>query len=606
MHIINALYVHSKYLLSYQRMFYILGIFISNDFTNAHSVLNYICMYKILNRKFDMDVDPKNTDLGEVYFTPQNKVDAIISLQGSTLATVNQDYYTGVASTSTTSGNPHVPSSNLSKNHNSESTHTGVEYVNPPQDRDNGNDENKAKLQTRCKTQMRTRCKPKVEDEYDEDHYTLARNSGFFVGAENGAEENRNEEQAVSAPNRCMPDFCNKYMGIFVSLLVVCGMVGTIVFVLTFSQQTRYEWTQIKDKTVENQYLLRTESGYQCGSLSIRCYWEDLGTAKNECGKWSKCGMIKGSDKEPPALNGVPVFWAVDTTLNPTIEDQQGDIIWKLSKNTQPGTKTTPIPNDHSLTTENPSSVICPPAHPYAYLHGRYCCGYNLEKNNVKVEGESCDGGPISITSTCCKNDANIPCPTGVNCKNYNCTYGANTHFTVIFKNMGSYSIDVLFVNQRGEEITYRANLSPGESSTFETHFTHNWKFKRSGQSKSQDAPLFAYANGMKGNQFEGCKFGANTSKPININLANGCGDKPNHIETNGSKQKILGRVELQKGQSYQFCRSLCKKHYPNFQFYHKYDLYERCDCIKLSTEIPIKVKKHGKYVFGYATGCNL
>ena len=64
-----------------------------------------------------MDVDPRKQDLGEVYFTPQNKVDAIISMQGSTSATLNQDCYTGVASTSTTSRDLHVPSSNLSKKH---------------------------------------------------------------------------------------------------------------------------------------------------------------------------------------------------------------------------------------------------------------------------------------------------------------------------------------------------------------------------------------------------------------------------------------------------------------------------------------------------------
>ena len=554
-----------------------------------------------------MAADPREKDLGEVYFTPQNKVDAIISQQGSTSATLNQDYYTCVAGTSTSSSDPQIPSSNSSKNDDSKSTYIGGEYVIPPQDRENGNDKNEAQLRTRCKIQTRTRCKPKVQDEYDEDHYTLARNSGFFVGTEHGTEENKKTENMEAPSNRCRRYLCNKYMGIFISLIVVCGLVGAIVIVITFFQESEYEWIELRDKTVENQYLLPTELRHQCGSHSIRCYWEDLQTAKAECGKWSKCGMIKGSDKEPPALNGVPVFWAVDTTRNPTIMDQKGDTIWKLSKSPLPGAKTTPIENHHSMTTANPSSVFCPPAHPYAYLHGSYCCGYNLEKNNSKVEGESCDGGPISISSTCCKNDAHIQCPNGVICKGYVCPYGVKDHFTVIFNNEASYSIDVFFVNQDGEEITYRANLSPGESSTFVTFFSHNWKFKRSGHSDSQDWPLFAYANGIKGKQFEGCKFGANTSKPINIYLANGCGDKPNHIVANGSKNhKILGHVNLQEGQSYHFCRSLCKKSYPDFQFYHKYDLYERCDCIKLSTEIPIKIKKHGEYVFGYATDCNM
>ena len=264
-------------------------------------------MYQILNGKGDMDSDPRENDLGEVYFTPQNKVDAIVSMQGSTLATLNQDYYSCVASSSTSSRDLPVPSSTSSKNDNSESTCIGTEYVISPQDRENDNDKNEAQLRTRCKIQARIRCKPKVQDEYDEDHYTLARNSGFFVGTEEGAEENRSEELFESLFHRYRSYFCNKYMGIFVALIVVCGLVGVIVFVITSFQETEYEWIEMRDKTVENQYLLPTEFRHQCGGHSIRCYWEDLKTAKAECGRWSKCGMIKGSDKEPPALNGVPV-----------------------------------------------------------------------------------------------------------------------------------------------------------------------------------------------------------------------------------------------------------------------------------------------------------
>ena len=58
----------------------------------------------------------------------------------------------------------------------------------------------------------------------------------------------------------------------------------------------------------------------------------------------------------------------------------------------------------------------CPATHPFAYLGGKYCCEYGTEKV-FEAEGEDCDGGPISITSSCCKDDAHLKCPSGY-CKN--------------------------------------------------------------------------------------------------------------------------------------------------------------------------------------------
>ena len=57
----------------------------------------------------------------------------------------------------------------------------------------------------------------------------------------------------------------------------------------------------------------------------------------------------------------------------------------------------------------------CPATHQYAYLGGKYCCQDYLEKNDAFL-GESCDGGLISLTSSCCKDDAHIMCPSGL-CK---------------------------------------------------------------------------------------------------------------------------------------------------------------------------------------------
>ena len=55
------------------------------------------------------------------------------------------------------------------------------------------------------------------------------------------------------------------------------------------------------------------------------------------------------------------------------------------------------------------SSTQCPPSHKWAFLNGRYCCKYNEEKVNV-TEGSRCDGGEISLTSSCCKEDAYTKC----------------------------------------------------------------------------------------------------------------------------------------------------------------------------------------------------
>ena len=60
----------------------------------------------------------------------------------------------------------------------------------------------------------------------------------------------------------------------------------------------------------------------------------------------------------------------------------------------------------------------CPQSHPYAYYNGAYCCKYNQEKVWAP-QGQECDGGPISITSLCCKGDAGTKCGSGNSCTNH-------------------------------------------------------------------------------------------------------------------------------------------------------------------------------------------
>jgi len=58
----------------------------------------------------------------------------------------------------------------------------------------------------------------------------------------------------------------------------------------------------------------------------------------------------------------------------------------------------------------------CPASHPYVYHDGDYCCASNTEKVYAP-EGERCDGGPISFTSSCCKDDQYVACSTNI-CSN--------------------------------------------------------------------------------------------------------------------------------------------------------------------------------------------
>ena len=91
------------------------------------------------------------------------------------------------------------------------------------------------------------------------------------------------------------------------------------------------------------------------------------------------------------------------------------------------------------------------------------------------------------------------------------------------------------------------------------------------------------------------------TSNAISI----GCGDYPHYIVSAGYEDyQVLGSVPLSKEKTYLSCRELCRQRYPSFDFYHKFVNYQSCDCIKMVSETPIKIRTHDAYTFGYAEEC--
>ena len=103
-----------------------------------------------------------------------------------------------------------------------------------------------------------------------------------------------------------------------------------------------------KDVTIGNDLILPSDHLYKCEYGSRYCYWKTLDVAKVKCNEWKKCGMIKGTDKEPPTLSGIPIYWAVKSTA--TVTDTKpfnGDNVWirgiteTLVPTTTPTTDTT-------------------------------------------------------------------------------------------------------------------------------------------------------------------------------------------------------------------------------------------------------------------------
>lgn len=65
-----------------------------------------------------------------------------------------------------------------------------------------------------------------------------------------------------------------------------------------------------------------------------------------------------------------------------------------------------------------PESVIrCPRQFPYAFMWGTHCCKHELENNSPNGISE-CDGGPLSLNSLCCKDNAYQKCRDEKGCHN--------------------------------------------------------------------------------------------------------------------------------------------------------------------------------------------
>ena len=67
---------------------------------------------------------------------------------------------------------------------------------------------------------------------------------------------------------------------------------------------------------------------------------------------------------------------------------------------------------------------------------------------------------------------------------------------------------------------------------------------------------------------------------------------------------EVLGKVSLGANENYLSCRELCREAYPNFDFYHKFINYQSCECARMVSEKPIKIRDHDAYTFGYADDC--
>jgi len=123
--------------------------------------------------------------------------------------------------------------------------------------------------------------------------------------------------------------------------------------------------------------------------------------------------------------------------------------------------------------TKHSSSNQCPLSHPWAYLNGGYCCQHDREKIDINKDGTRCDGSTISLTSSCCKNDAFTACPHNGGCVNH-----VNTRLPDVLKTFLTSKYDwrdwflVLFRRRGGDEKQYISNPCHGGQYTY---INNNW-----------------------------------------------------------------------------------------------------------------------------------
>ena len=85
----------------------------------------------------------------------------------------------------------------------------------------------------------------------------------------------------------------------------------------------------MKDKTIENVFVLAKDPTQGCEELSVLCYWKDVKMAKSKCKRWFKCGMLK----ETKDLSGLKLFWAVKIGASQKdIQHSTQDNIWMMNK----------------------------------------------------------------------------------------------------------------------------------------------------------------------------------------------------------------------------------------------------------------------------------
>ena len=103
---------------------------------------------------------------------------------------------------------------------------TAGNYVLPPQDRDNTNDI------TEQVRRPRNERKPTASDIYDEDHYTLARNSGFDFGSTDTNKSARANDQKKKGL------FTSKNLMIISLIFGIFGIGGICAFIVVRRQGT--------------------------------------------------------------------------------------------------------------------------------------------------------------------------------------------------------------------------------------------------------------------------------------------------------------------------------------------------------------------------------
>ena len=95
------------------------------------------------------------------------------------------------------------------------------------------------------------------------------------------------------------------------------------------------------------------------------------------------------------------------------------------------------------------------------------------------------------------------------------CPYGSNDNYTAKFQNSIQYPVDVFWIDSEQKKNVFYKTLEQVAQYSQITHFTHEWIFERS-DTKNR---VFARANGVIAETFEGCHFGAKVNSEILVEV---------------------------------------------------------------------------------------